>query len=73
MVSTLSFEAVAWLPKRHERHSATAAIRYQVDAFSVRLRASEYLKQADGRIHKLYNEWIRDLEATIQAEVAAEY
>ena len=57
--------------KTRGQHSATAVIRYRRDAFSIELRASENLKQANGRIHKLYNEWVRALEESIQIEVIA--
>ena len=34
-------------------------------------RPRDYFKQTeDGRIHKLYNEWIRSLESTIRRELA---
>jgi hypothetical protein len=60
---------IFYVTKRRGSHSATAAISYDVAAFSIRLRASQNLKQSNTRIHKLYNEWIRDLESTIQHEV----
>jgi len=61
---------VLYVTKRRGKHSATASISYDVHAFDIQLRSSENLKQTDSRIHKLYNEWIRALESTIQNEVA---
>ncbi len=59
-----------YVTKRRGQHVATAAISYDADSFSIRLRSSVYLKQTeDGRIHKLYDEWVRSLESTIRREV----
>jgi hypothetical protein len=52
-------------------HAATAAVTYDRAAFSIELRSSRNLKQGDGKIHKLYNEWVRSLEEAIQREVMA--
>jgi hypothetical protein len=57
--------------KRHGSHVATAAISYDADSFSIELRGSSQMKQGDGRVHKLYNEWVHDLEAAIRREVSA--
>ena len=64
---------VLYVTKQRGRHSATASIAYDVDSFSIQFRGSENLKQSGARIHKLYNEWIRELESTIQHEVATGY
>ena len=64
---------VIYVMKRRGSHSATAAISYDDATFSIQLRGSENLKQTDTRIHKLYNEWIRELESTIQHEVSTGY
>ena len=64
---------VIYVTKRRGSHSATAAISYDNATFSIQLRGSENLKQADTRIHKLYNEWIRELESTIEHEVSTGY
>jgi hypothetical protein len=61
---------VFYVTKRRGSHSATASVNYDIAAFSIQFRASENLKQSDTRIHKLYNEWIHELELTIQNEVA---
>lgn len=60
---------VFYVTKRRGEHSATAEISYRADSFSIELRGSENLKQSDGRIHKLYNEWVRSLESTIRHEI----
>ena len=64
-------EDVIYVTKRRGSHFATAAVLYDARTFSIQLRGSQYLKQGEGRIHKLYNQWVRDLEATIQREVAS--
>ena len=62
---------VIYATKRRGQHVATAAITYDVDSFSIQLRSSDYFKQTeDGRIHKLYNEWVHSLESTIRRELA---
>lgn len=61
---------VLYVKKRRGQHSATAAITYDVGSFSIQLRGSENLKQSGTQIHKLYNQWIRELESTVQSEVA---
>jgi hypothetical protein len=57
--------------KNHRSHIATAAISYDADSFSIELRGSSNMKEGDGRVHRLYNEWVRDLEAAIQREIDA--
>ena len=65
---------VIYVTKRRGGHTATAAISYDADSFSIELRGSDYLKQdEDGRIHKLYNQWVQDLEVTIQREIASTF
>ena len=64
---------VIYVTKRSGSHSATAAISYDNASFSIELRSSDNLKQTDTRIHKLYNEWIRELESTIEHEVSTGY
>ena len=64
---------VIYVTRRYGPHSATAAVLYDARAFSIQLRGSQNFKQSEGRIHKLYNEWVRDLEATIQREVASTF
>jgi len=63
---------VIYATKRDGQHAATVAIRYEERSFSIELRNSSYLKQReDGRIHKVYNEWIDSLESAIRREVAS--
>jgi hypothetical protein len=63
-----------YVTKRRGEHTATAAISYDADSFSIQIRSSDYLKQGeDGRIHKLYNEWVHSLESTIRRELASGY
>lgn len=57
--------------KRYSTHAATASISYDEDSFSIELRGSDHLKEGDGRIHKLYNQWVHSLEAAILGEVRA--
>jgi len=64
---------VIYVTKRRGSHSATASITYDNASFSINLRGSNNLKQPDTRIHKLYNEWIRELESTIEREVSTGY
>ena len=64
---------VIYVTRRHGSHFATAAVLYDARAFSIQLRGSQNFKQGEGRIHKLYNQWVRDLEATIQREVASTF
>jgi len=63
---------VIYVTKRRGQHTATAAISYDADSFSIQLRSNDYFKQSeDGRIHKLYNEWVNSLELTIRREIAS--
>jgi hypothetical protein len=58
--------------KRRGRHVGSANIRYDMERFDISLRSSSYLRETpDGKIHKLYNEWVQALERTIRREVAA--
>ena len=57
--------------KRYSMHQATAAISYDADSFSIELRGSDHMKQGDGRVHRLYNEWVHALEAAIRREVSS--
>ena len=59
--------------RRRGKHVGVATIRYDTGSFSIALRNSHNLKQANGQIHKLYNQWVRALEQTIRREVAAGY
>lgn len=64
---------VIYVTRRHGPHSATAAVLYDAAAFSIQLRGSQNFKQGEGSIHKLYNQWVHDLEETIQREVASTF
>jgi hypothetical protein len=57
--------------KRKGRHVGTVTIVYDTAKFSLLFRNAVDFKQSGGRIHKLYNEWIRNLEDTIQMEFAS--
>lgn len=61
---------VLYVTMRSGIHSATAEVSYGADSFSIQLRGSVNLKEGDGRIHKLYNQWIRNLESTIRHEIS---
>ena len=64
---------VIYVTRRRGSHSATAAVLYDATAFSIQLRGSQNFKQGEGRIHKLYNQWVRDFEVTIQREGASTF
>jgi hypothetical protein len=64
---------VIYVTKRHGLHSATAVVLYDEAAFSIQLRGSQNFKEGEGRIHKLYNQWVQDLETAIQREVASNF
>ena len=56
--------------KNHGSHVATAAISYDKNTFSIKLRGSNNFKEGDGCIHLLYNKWVHDLEAAIHRELS---
>lgn len=53
------------------QHTAAATVTFDTRSFSIALRSSSDFKESDGRIHKLYNQWVASLRATIVREVAA--
>lgn len=57
--------------KRRGRHFAATTVRYSRESYSVTLRNSIDLKQRGGKIHKLYNKWVRDLKRSIDTEAVA--
>jgi len=69
-VEEVDLDAI-YVTKRRGSHVATAVVQYDATSFSIELRGSQNLKQGEGLIHKLYNEWVRELEGTIQREVAS--
>jgi len=69
-VEEVDLDAI-YVTKRHGSHVATAVVQYGARSFSIELRGSQNFKQGEGRIHKLYNEWVRDLEGMIRREVAS--
>lgn len=56
--------------KNHGSHVATAAISYNANTFSIKLRGSDNFKEGDGYIHLLYNKWVHDLEGAIIRELS---
>ena len=61
---------VILISKSHTKHGATSTVRYDRNSFSIELRGSHNFKEGEGRIHKLYNQWIRDLERGIHRELS---
>jgi len=57
--------------KRRGRHVASSTIEFDERSFSITLRNSSELKQSGGRIHKAYNEWVRNLADAIRREAAS--
>lgn len=51
-------------------HIARAHVRYDERQFSIEPAESVGLRQGEDRIHAIYNEWVKTLEATILVEVA---
>lgn len=54
--------------KKKGRHVGTVTIAYDTRRFSLLFRNAVDFKHSGGRIHKLYNEWVRVLEDTIRME-----
>ncbi|BBQ84478.1 hypothetical protein WP3W18E02_30070 [Klebsiella sp. WP3-W18-ESBL-02] len=52
-------------------HSATANIKYSATGYSIVYDSSFNLKASDGKIHKNYNRWVRNLDKDIQVNLAS--
>lgn len=52
-------------------HSAEVRIPYSASSYSINYSSSMNLKFADGKIHKNYNRWVRNLDKDIQLNLAA--
>lgn len=53
------------------QHRADIAITYNADSYSIAYRDSQGLNYRNGMIHRNYNRWIANLNADIQATMAA--
>ena len=53
------------------RNTAQIEIPYSATSYSLLYSSSTELRAADGQIHKIYNEWIRALTRTINAQLAS--
>ncbi len=52
-------------------HTATVAIPYSANNYSIKYRASTGLDEKDGNIHKNYNGWVQNLTRGINAQLSA--
>lgn len=57
--------------KRKGGHAGTVTISYDASSFSIQLRNATNLKHSGDKIHKLYNEWVQELEETIRMEISS--
>jgi hypothetical protein len=51
-------------------HTATVAIPYNANSYSIKYRASAGLDEKGGSIHKNYNGWVQNLTRSINAQLA---
>lgn len=52
-------------------HTATVAIPYNANSYSIKYRASTGLDEKGGTIHKNYNGWVQNLTRGINAQLSA--
>lgn len=52
-------------------HSADIKVTYSASSYSIHYENSMNLKAADGKIHKNYNRWVRNLDKDIQLNLSA--
>ncbi|MDQ7987747.1 hypothetical protein QYS36_22630 [Pseudomonas sp. G34] len=50
-------------------HEAQITIPYTASSYSIRYRDSHNLGYRDGKIHRNYNKWVRNLDRSIQQEL----
>lgn len=64
---------VVIVSKTVDDHVATSTITFDTNQFSISLRHSVNLRQHDGSIHKVYNQWVEALELGIRQEAKSPY
>ncbi len=52
-------------------HSVDVSIPYSATSYSIKYESSMNLKSSEGKIHKSYNRWVRNLDREIQLNLSA--
>jgi hypothetical protein len=56
--------------QQNRNHSAEVRITYSATAYSIDYDSSQNLLASQGKIHKNYNRWVRNLDKDIQVSLA---
>ncbi|HEJ9074890.1 TPA: hypothetical protein SML54_005384 [Serratia marcescens] len=56
--------------QQNRNHSAEVRITYSATAYSIDYDSSQNLLASQGKIHKNYNRWVRNLDKDIQVNLA---